>query len=185
MREKFASIVMALLVFASSAVWSQERRNQPVCWPLHFGGITLGVNQDSHVRRLLGEGVFRRELGDTGGRLFIDSKRAATLRTVSYTDGIVGQLTLSTGIDQSLSSRQRRQATSRFFDPGEGFGNFHALRLGSTRAEVLENLGPPEGGTESAQWSYSTACTCELPKGFTITFEKERVVKVVFSAPSG
>ncbi len=56
-----------------------------VCWPLNFAGITLGITNDSQVRRLLGNGIFRSEEGDTGGRYFIDKKRKSTLHAIMYT----------------------------------------------------------------------------------------------------
>ena len=71
----------------------------PVCWPLNFAGITLGVTTDSEVQRLLGKGVFRKDEGDTGGRYFIDSKHTATLHTVSYTDTVGRSAIIITAID--------------------------------------------------------------------------------------
>jgi len=117
--------------------------------------------------------------------LFIDRRGTATLETANYTDRVVGELTISAGVAARLTASQRRQATSQFFDPMEGFGNYHALHLGSTREQVLMNLGPPEGPAQSNDWRYSRGCTCELPEFFTISFKNDRIAKVVFAAPAG
>src|SRR5258708_30490502 len=73
-----------------------------VCWPLNFSGVTLGVTSDSEVERLLGKGVARKNEGDTGGRYFVDEGHTATLHVVSYTDLVVGELTLRAGVDPAM-----------------------------------------------------------------------------------
>jgi len=59
-------IVVLLTYLSGSAVMGDELPLSPVCWPLNFAGITLGVTTDSEVQRLLGNGVFREDEGDTG-----------------------------------------------------------------------------------------------------------------------
>ncbi len=83
--------------------------------------------------------------------------------------------------------RSRVQQTSghRHLEPDEGFGNWHALRLGSTREQVHENLGPPAETPSPDAWVYNAECTCELPQYLTLYFKAGKVVRVVFSAPSG
>jgi hypothetical protein len=162
-----------------------QSASQPVCWPLHFSGVVLGITTDPEVQRILGKGAQRPDQGDAGGRYFLNVKHTATLHVVSFTDAIVGEVTLTQGIDAAIQATERKVATSQFFDPEYGFGNMHALRLGSTKAEVLKNLGPPEGDQTSNDWRYSSGCACELPEYFTISFRKGRVYQVVFSAPPG
>lgn len=156
-----------------------------VCWPLNFSGITLSVTSDSEVERLLGKGVARKNEGDTGGRYFIDEGHTATLHAVSYTDSVVGELTLRAGVDPSIHASELRQAESKWFKPTDGFGNWHALHLGSPRDEVLKNLGEPKKRIAASDWRYETICECELPEYFDIVFKDDTVVKVVFSAPAG
>jgi hypothetical protein len=156
-----------------------------VCWPLHFAGITLGNTTDSQVQRLLGSGLRRENEGDTGGRYYIDPKSRASLHIVCVTDTIVGKLTISEGIDPNIKSSERKQAISDWFDPEEGFGNRHALRLNSTKEKVLNNLGRPAKQNSPDEWIYFTKSYCEIPGFFTLVFSGERLTKMVLSAPPG
>ncbi len=157
---------------------------EKVCWPLNFAGVTLGITTDPQVTRLLGEGLFQKNVPDTGERIFVDKKHTATLQTVSFTDWVVGEVTLAAGVE-GISKTDLRKAESSFFNPEDGFGNWHELQLGSTQAEVEQNLGEPAEKDENGGWVYYTACACELPEYFTIYFTKGRIGKVVFSAPPG
>jgi hypothetical protein len=156
-----------------------------VCWPLNFSGVTLGVTSDSEVERLLGKGIARKNEGDTGGRYFVDEGHTATLHVVSFTDSIVGELTLQKGVDHTIHASELKQAQSKWFKPADGFGNWHALHLGSSRDEVLKNLGEPKKRIATNDWRYETICECELPEYFDMFFKDNTLVKVVFSAPAG
>jgi hypothetical protein len=156
-----------------------------VCWPLHFSGITLGETNDSEVQRLLGKGVSRTREVETAGRYFIDEGHTATLHVVSYTDQGVGELTLRAGIDPAIGTGELKQTESKWFKPADGFGNWHALHLGSSKDEVLKNLGEPKKRVATSDWRYETICECELPEYFDVFFKGNNVVKVVFSAPAG
>jgi hypothetical protein len=183
----FCACVAVVVLTSTGAAARDESRpgSKPVCWPLHFSGVVLGISTDAEVQRLLGKGAYRPDQGDAGGRYFINTKRTTTLHAVSFTDAVVGEVTLSQGVDPSIGPNELKAVTSPFFDPDHGFVNVHALRLGSTKAEVLENLGPPEGDQTSNDWRYSTSCACEVPEYFRIFFRKGRVYQVVFSAPPG
>ena len=183
----FSALLIALATTVAVAADAEKSQpsSKPVCWPLHFSGVVLGITSDSEVQRILGNGAHRPDQGDAGGRYFLNTKRTATLHVVSFTDAIVGEVTLTQGVDPAIQVAELKAATTQFFDPEHGFGNMHALRLGSTKAEVLKNLGPPEGDQTSSDWRYSSGCACELPEYFTISFRKGRVYQVVFSAPPG
>jgi hypothetical protein len=180
MKKVIIAILATTPIFMSSPGLAAEK----VCWPLHFAGVTLGITTDLQVSRLLGKGIFRKSDGDTGGRVFVDKARTATLHTVSYTDFVVGEVTVSAGVPK-LSEKQLSKAETKFFDPQEGFGNWHALKLGSTEVEVRKNLGEPSEKDDKGGWVYYTSCACETPEYFTIYFTKGRITKVVFSAPAG
>jgi hypothetical protein len=128
---------------------------------------------------------FRKNQGDTGGRYFVDAKGTATLHVVAYTDFVVGEVTLRTGIDPGIKADEQKLAVSKWFIPDEGFGNWHALHLGSSKEDVLKNLGEPKEKVSANNWMYETSCTCELPEFFNIFFKDGHVIKVVFSAPAG
>jgi len=181
MKIKLAFGLMVSLL--ASTVVGGELPLSPVCWPLNFAGITLGVTTDSEVQRLLGNGVFREGEGDTGGRYFVDSKQTATLHTEGYTDAIIGEVTIQEGV--SLNKSEVKKAISPWFKPEQGFGNWHALHLGSTKQDVKKNLGVPKKGSTKNEWRYDSKCACELEVYFTLYFKNERVYKIVFSAPAG
>jgi hypothetical protein len=168
---------------------SQEAKVQRgmVCGPLHFSGITLGLTDDSEVQRLLGKGVSHEVTGpgETRARYFIDEPHTATLHVVSYTDFVVGEATLQAGIDPAILANERKLAESKWFKPADGFGNWHALHLGSSKDEVIKNLGEPKERVAPNDFRYYTTCECELPEYFDVVFKNNKVVKVVFSAPAG
>lgn len=183
LRSIFLSIILGLPVIVAA-----DDLNLPkgfVCWPLHFAGITLGVSTDSQVQRLLGPGVFRSNEGDAGGRYYIDKEAKATMHVVSYTYAVVGELTLTEGVSSVISANERAAAVSPWFDLKEGFGNWHALNLGSSKDDVLENLGSPEEELSNDEWQYSSRCACELPEYFVLSFKNNRVYKITLSAPAG
>jgi len=128
--------------------------------------------------------VFRAAEGDAGGRYYIDNNAKATLHVVSYTDSIVGEVTISEGVSSEISAEQKNARTP-WFNPKERFGNWHALRLGASKNEVLKNLGKPQKEMSPDEWRYSVACTCELPEYFTLSFRSGRLVKIILSAPPG
>jgi hypothetical protein len=143
------------------------------------------VTDDSQVQRLLGGGVARKDEGDTGGRYFIDKAHTATLHVVSYTMEVVGEVTLRGGVDPTVRANELKQAESQWFKPDEGFGNWHALHLGSSSDDVLKNLGEPKKRVAANDWRYETICECELPEYFDVFFKDGKIVRVVFSAPAG
>jgi hypothetical protein len=184
-RRLFVCIATFACIIAVAGAQELKLKRGTVCWPLHFSGITLGLTTDSEVERLLGKGVSRPSEGDTGGRYFIDEEHTATMHVVSYTDSVVGELTLREGIDPSLHAGELKQAESRWFKPAYGFGNVHALHLGSSRDDVAKNLGDPLKKVSANDWQYGTICDCELHEFFDVFFKDDKVVKVVFSAPAG
>jgi hypothetical protein len=123
--------------------------------------------------------------GESGDerRYFIDSKGTATLYTVGFTDAVIGELVLESGVQ--IPPKSRSAATSSWFKPSQGFGNWHALKLGSTKEEVQANLGPPTSESTADGWRYDSRCMCELEVYFTLYFRNDRINKVVFSAPPG
>jgi hypothetical protein len=132
---------------------------------------------------LLGAGAHRPREED-GVRYYLDPNKRATLRIATYTDAVVGEISLSEGVAPGLSTDERCRAVSRYFEPLEGFGNWHALKLGATKGEVRANLGTPAKTEDDDTWVYEAACTCELPD-LTFYFRADKAVRIVFSAPPG
>ena len=179
---KIISILICLIA-SYNFVLAGELPLSPVCWPLNFAGITLGVTTDPQVVRFLGEGLNQTRATETASRYYVDKDLTATLHTKSYTDYIVGELTVEEGV--RLSPEEAKIAISPWFDPKEQFGNWHKLHLGSSKTQVVENLGLPSEGKETDAWEYQSACACELPVYFTLYFRSDKIYKVVFSAPPG
>jgi hypothetical protein len=70
---------------------------------------------------------------------------------------------------------------SKWFQPREGFGNWHALHLGSSKKDVIANLGEPQEVLKNEGWLYESTCSCELPNYLTIVFKNDRVVELGLS----
>jgi|SRR5215472_7327005 len=181
MRTLLHFLLVALAPAQSSSPPSFATPKGTVRWPLNFAGITIGVNTDSHVQRLLGKGVFRKDEGHTGGRYFVDVNGKATLHMVEGVDRVVDELTVAQGISHEIKASERSTATSKWFDPHEPFGNWHALRLGSTKDEVLSNLGEPQKRINANEWQYESTCACELPAYVSVSFKAGRVVQLALA----
>ena len=179
--------LLMLSALLSPALADSNSKPGSVCWPLNFAGITLGVSTDSQVQRLLGRGLFRKDEDgtDAGGRYYIDANRKATLHVVSCTDAVVCEVTLAEGVDSKIAPSERKLASTKWFTLAEGFGNWHALNLGSKKQEVFKNLGRPEKQVTDNEWRYSTTCACELPESFSLYFKNDHLFKIVLSAPAG
>jgi hypothetical protein len=177
-------LALLLLALPLAEAEAQDVTPKPgtFCWPMHYAGVVAGTSRDKHVVRLLGKGAHRPKESE-GVRYFIDSSATMTMKVSTFTDGFVGEIALEQGVNASLTPRERTQALARNLEPDEGFGNWHALRLGSTREQVRANLGPPAETTTPDAWVYNAECTCELPQYLTLHFKVGKVVRVVFSAP--
>ncbi len=180
------ALFLLLLAAAFATAQAQEPPPKPgsFCWPLHYGGLVLGVSQDKHVLRLLGAGAHRPQEGD-GSRYFVDARRTMTLKVSTATDGFVVEILLEQGVNAGLSRSEQARAVSRMLDPGEGFGNWHALRLGASRAEVQANLGDPAEAPSPDRWVFNAACSGDLPQSLTLQFQDGKLHRVLFSAPPG
>lgn len=181
MRALLLLLLVALAPAQSNLPSSSATPKGTVCWPLNFAGITIGVNTDSHVQRLLGKGVFRKDEGHTGGRYFVDVNGTATLHIVEGVDRVVDELTVARGVSHEIKPSERTIATSKWFDPHESFGNWHALRLDSTKDEVLSNLGEPQKRISTDVWQYESTCGCELPDYLIVSFKADRLVELALS----
>ena len=174
-------------VFVSSAqtVAAYSENARKVCWPLYFAGIVVGVTNESQVRRLLGNGHFDRDEGSTDGLYFIDRQHKMTLHAVMYTDGVVGELSISRENNSNFNTEVLNQAVTDNLNVADGFGNWHRLKLGSTKQEVLENLGKPTKANSESVWRYDTRCSCEIQNYFMIYFSNGKIDRVVFLVPPG
>jgi hypothetical protein len=180
-RSLFAVCVLALAVLFPAGSQQVQKAKGSVCWPLHFAGITVGLTTDSQLQRLLGHGIFRPNEGHTGGRYFLDTKQTGTLHVVEGVDKVVEDLNVSVGIDPAVKPSDRDTAVSKWFEPQEGFGNWHGVHLGSAKEDVLKNLGEPQARLNPNEWLYQTTCSCEIPDDLTIVFKEGRVIQLKLS----
>lgn len=182
-----ARIVTLLLAFAGVApahAQDEFHKSGTFCWPMHYAGIVAGTSQDKHVVRLLGSGANRPRESE-GVRYYIDANATMTMQVATFTDRVVGEIALERGVNRTLTKQERARARSKNLSPHEGFGNWHALRLGSTKDEVLANLGPPAEAVNGEAWVFNAECSCEIPNYMTLHFVDGRIQRVVFSAPPG
>jgi len=183
MRTSVPVLLLTLASLQSSSPASPNGKPKgTVCWPLHFAGITVGVNNDSQVQRLLGKSVFRQDEGHTGARYFIDANHAATLHIVEGVDQVVDKLTVAEGVSHEIKMSEQANANSKWFDPREPFGNYHALQLGSGKESVIGNLGEPQRRVSPDKWIYESTCACEIPSYLTVSFKAGRLVQLELSA---
>jgi hypothetical protein len=151
---------------------------------MHFAGVVPGITTDPQVARLLGAGAYRPDEGDQGARYFVNVRRTATLRVESCTNRVVCEVTLQSGVLPTLSASEQAAAVSRYIDLAEGFGAWHKLGLGSTKEDVISNLGVPARKDGEDSWIYDSQCACELPEYMTLVFSQGKVIRVVFAAPA-
>lgn len=183
--------IWATLIFLILLRWPDVAYSQPitrqgaVCWPLNIAGVVVGVTNEPQSRRLLGNGIFRKNEGIVGGRYFIDRKRRTTLHLVYGTDAVVEKAVFSDGINVTIRRAELHNAVSKWLDAEETFGNWHALGLGSSKKAALENLGRPKKGYSGDVWTYQASCTCELPEYFILYFKNDHIFKVSLEAPQG
>ncbi len=155
-----------------------------ICWPLHLFGITAGVNNESEVIRLLGEGIEDKNLGDTGGRIFTDKNHRTTLLVSFATDKVVDKIVFLTGTEK-LAPRDLKRAESRFINPDIGFGKWFQLKLGSSEQDILTNLGNPNTKEEDGGWVYNSTCSCGIQEFLKINFKNSRISKLTLASPAG
>ncbi|MCV2357335.1 hypothetical protein LNV09_24610, partial [Paucibacter sp. B2R-40] len=182
----FHLLMLILLTIPDVGLAAEEIAPKPgtFCWPMHYAGVVAGTTQDKHVVRLLGHGAHRPKESE-GVRYYVDSGAKMTMKISTFTDGVVGEIALEHGVSHHLTKGERVRAVTKSLESSEGFGNWHALRLGSTREEVQANLGLPAETTGPDVWVFNAECTCELPQYLTLHFEEGKVSRVVFSAPPG
>jgi hypothetical protein len=181
---KFLSQVLIIVIISlGNLTADSSKKIESVCWPLHYAGITTGVNIDSQIIRLLGKGASKQHNGEMS-RFYIDKKHAATLIVTFYTDKVIGDIELLMGT-KSLNKSEMVEAESSYFDPTEGFGAWNQLKLGSTQEDVVSNLGKPVSVELDHGWKYTTSCSCEIQSYFVIYFSEGRINRVVFSSPPG
>lgn len=127
--------------------------------------------------------MFRSDEGHTGSRYYVDAKSEFTLHVELGVDRIVEAMTVSKGVNKTLAANERKAAISKYFYPTEGFGNWHALHLGSDQKEVLENIGEPKEKQKNGRiWSYESVCSCEIPNVLSVEFSNGRIIELVLSA---
>lgn len=181
MRTLLLVLLAALATAQSSSPTAPATPKGTVCSPLGFAGVTVGANTDSHIQRLLGKGVFREGEGHAGGRYFVDVNGTATLHIVEGVDRVADELTVTEGVSHEIKASERSTAASKWFNPHESFGNWHALHLGSTTAEVLSNLGEPQKRINANEWQYESTCACELPMYLSVSFKAGRLVRLALA----
>ncbi len=150
------------------------------CWPLQYAGIFPGVTTDAQVQRLLGKGYGRtHELGSS--REYIDRNRTKVLLIDMEYDSVVTHIEIRQfQKSDAMTPEYLRLATTRYFDPTEGFGRAQDLNIGSLDTEVKSKLGTPtrESGTE---WVYELPSYCGSPQYIAVQFAGRHVSSIALN----
>lgn len=187
-RRVLLATVLSVGISASYiASLSAEQRPRSVCFPPTWGGIVAGITEDRDVVTLHGTSLYSTALGHGGGRYYSDSRRRMTMVVEIGVDNVIESVSIEWGQHWPSKRRAALPISSRI-DIEEGFGTFRKLKLGSTEADVLGNLGEPtdirtDSGGATRTWVYQTDYSnteCYADAEVSITFADGRVTRVVF-----
>jgi hypothetical protein len=191
-------MLLAALLISPIAAPAQDEQGQPapppappsfngtVCFPPAWGGIVPGITVERDLITLYGDGLAREDVSGAVTRYYSDADRSVTVVVEVGTDGIVDSVTLISGVVVPEGYDPDSAFISPRVDPAEGFGNYYKLRLGSTRADVKNNLGePPSAKDMDADpdvWIYGTdyISDCYGQATMTIRFQGDKVSSVEF-----
>jgi hypothetical protein len=181
-RHKPLIISILFILLLCSSLWA----NEELCYPPYWGGLLPGESFEKEAVKLYGQGLFRDEI-DRRVRFYYNKSRTHTLVIFFGTDRFVSDIFIHQGIkfpgNKKISDIGKY--ISEWFDPFEGFGTWHMLKIGVTRSEALRWLGNPHKAISNTEWEYRSKCACELPKGITIYFESDKIISVRFWASQG
>lgn len=167
--------MLALVMTGWASAGSSEATASSVCLPPYWGGLLAGMSTEAEVKALYGEG----QLGESGGRSFVDSSKSATLIIEFGTDRVVSSVEVREGLPPGLTAGTAKRLVAARFQPRAGIGVHFGLHLGASRDAVRGNLGAPSSSRSDSDgeiWTYDSSCGCELPAGLSFRFVAERLV---------
>ena len=128
-------VVLAVIASLSRAV---QGDGVPRAYPLYVAGIVVGMSTETDVRRMFGDGLFRKDEGHSGGRYYVDPKRTVTLHVEFGVDRVIEYVSYARGIRLPPPHRRGAQVPAQ------------AITARLTSNEHLSGgvrLGDPEGQT--------------------------------------
>jgi hypothetical protein len=181
-RYKPLIISILFILLLCSFAWA----NEELCYPPYWGGLLPGESFEKEALKLYGQGLFRDEI-DRRVRFYYNKSRTHTLVIFFGTDLFVTDIFIHQGIKfpENKKISDIGKYTSEWFDPFEGFGKWHRLKIGANRSEALRWLGNPHKTISNNEWEYRSKCACELPSGITIYLKSDKIISVRFWASQG
>jgi hypothetical protein len=143
-------------------------------YPLYCAGIVVGMSNERDVRRLYGPGFFAPDEGHLGGRYYVDPSHRVTLHVETGVDRIIERVEFGSGVrlpKGAAGTKAIHQAEARWLHPDESVGP--GYRLGATRTELLQELGPPAADRRTATEEVLRYDTGIEENPYTLVYEAE------------
>ena len=179
-------IVLPIIGAALSFSTVSYAEESALCYAPYWGGLLSGDSREREALKLYGEGLYR-DYGYGRVRFYYDQSGEHTLALYFGTDNFVTDIFVHEGVvfpnNESVSDINPYKNT--WFDPTEGFGKWHKLKVGSTQSDAIKWLGEPNKRISENEWEYLSKCSCELPSGISVYFENNRLISVRFWAAQG
>ena len=175
-------VIVAFAIFSQSPYASGDHK----CFTPHWGGLLAGESRERKVLKLYGDGFYI-DHGYGRIRYYYDQPGKHTLAVYFGTDNFITDIFLHEGIETptSLKSDDIEAYKVDWFNPREGFGKWHRLKIGASRYEAKEWMGEPREIEPNNEWIYFSDYSEVLPEGISLHFNNNRFITVRFWASQG
>ena len=183
MRKLLFSVFFISLVALSNTIQANE---SSFCYPPYWGGLLPGESREREAIKLYGSGFYH-DFSYAAVRYYYNKEKTHTLALYFGTDNFVTDVFLHEGIKHPDNKKTENinPYVVDWFNPFEGFGKWHMLKIGATKEDATKWLGNPFKVISKQEWEYQSKCACELPTGITIEFKSNKIVSVRFWASQG
>jgi hypothetical protein len=185
MKNYFALIIMTIVLalFNVSLVNAEE---PALCYAPYYGGLLPGESSEREAVKLYGEGYYQ-NLEYVRERFYYNKSKSHTLIVHFGTDNFVTDIFIHEGMKypHGKTTKNIKPYVSEWFNPLEGFGKWHRLKIGGSRKDAIKWLGPPHKEISNNEWEYRSKCSCGLPAGISVIFDSDKVVTVRFWSSQG
>jgi len=183
MNKILSAILAGFFVFNFSLVYADE---PSFCYPPYWGGLLPGESGEREALKLYGAGLYR-DYGYARVRYYYNKNKTHTLVLYFGTDNFITDIFVHKGKKYPRNEKINdiTPYVVDWFNPYEGFGTWHKLKIGASKEEVTKWLGNPYKVISEQEWEYQSKCACELPTGINVIFKSNKVVSVRFWASQG
>ena len=179
-------LIVLTIALALSNVSFVNAEKSALCYPPYWGGLLPGESGERETIKLYGEGMYQ-DLGYGKERYYYNKSKTHTLVVYFGTDDFVTDIFIHEGMKypQGKAIKDIKPYISEWFDPLEGFGKWHRLKIGGSRKDVMKWLGSSHKEISNGEWEYRSKCSCGLPAGISVIFDSDKVVTVRFWSSQG